>query len=61
MSFWFTLRIEAGKERKMVLSRRKMRTVKVLVILGFVLFLVSVLEAEPVGTEFTYQGRAFFV
>ena len=34
-----------------------MRTVKISFILGFVLFLAVVLEAEPVGTKFTYQGR----
>ncbi|MHC4546427.1 MAG: coiled-coil domain-containing protein [Planctomycetota bacterium] len=34
-----------------------MRTVKISLILGFVLFLAIVLEAEPVGTKFTYQGR----
>ena len=34
-----------------------MRTAKILVILGCVLFLASVLEAELVETEVTYQGR----
>ena len=34
-----------------------MRTVRISLILGFVLFWAVVLEAEPVGTKFTYQGR----
>lgn len=34
-----------------------MRTVKISFIMGIVLFLAVLLEAEPVGTEFTYQGR----
>ncbi len=34
-----------------------MRTAKILVIVGRVLFLASVLEAELVETEVTHQGR----
>ncbi len=34
-----------------------MRTVKISFILSFVLLLSGVLEAEPMGTAFTYQGR----